>query len=423
MTEEQDNKIKINEAKKNNEPASPKSEEENITENDGSFSPNLRGWKLFLVIFCYIIFSFLSIYVVLQTCNWPKLCNSFLVCTPDNSYLLYFTFTLMLILLLVIRYLNHESIEYKARLVDESSVRSMLVEAKTVDKRLAMTEEEFKKKKTDLEEEVTRLRKMGSDGWIEYEVLSLNQMLIDFLKIDALIARARSTLAGLGEYAEDTSIDLDRRQYFIWEEKINGAIRDIEEKRKEKDTTDKDVDKCAEKLKAETSELFDTIADYEQYWGMGSAYMRGLYIYGVQAIFILIAMGLLPLYYGDETLGLFNWGVLGISGSIAAVLWGLRKSKLVEVGHGFARNEIWRSVTGTGLGFLAGILMYSMIVGGFLEGELFPKLISPAQEGFLTQEECRLVLRGIGRSIFWAIASGFCFETIFEKVRGTVGNV
>ncbi|MFZ3135904.1 MAG: hypothetical protein WA126_00770 [Thermodesulfovibrionales bacterium] len=303
----------------------------------------------------------------------------------------------------------------------------MFVEACTVEPRLIIIKagqeqiikpENYDEKKLELEKEVSRLKELSTKGWTEYQVLSLDQMLLDFLKVDDLIARASSRLADLGDYAEDISYDLEKRQYYTWEEQIKKAIDVIEEKRKESNCdkdTQEEVDKCAEKLRAVTRELLDAMADYDLNWATGSAIMRALYIYGVQTIFILIAMGLFPLYYRGETethmLALFNWGILGISGAITAALWNLRQSNYVEVGFTFGKKEMWKAVLGAGLGLVAGVIIYSMIAGKLLEGNIFPTLY-----GSSSPKDTYL-------SIFWAIAAGFSSEVIFDRLRSTMGNV
>lgn len=388
---------------------------ENLKKSEERFPPELERWEWGIIGGCYVLCLLLISFFILQILE-----HQIVEWLPINIYLSYSAFIIILALLLIVRYLFHDINENKCRRVDPSKVEAMFVEVCTLEPRLRNDSvekpDDYERKKREAEEEVMRLKALGNKGWTEYQVLSLDQMLIDFLKVDDLIARASSRLTDLGDYAEDSSYDLEKRQYYIWDEQMKNAISIIEEKRKEKkteecDIKDEDVDNCAEKLRAVTRELLESVADYEQNWATGSAIMRALNIYGVQLIIILIVMGLLPLYFpgGTKILGLFSWGVLGISGSIAAVLLGLRKSNYVEVGYSLGKKEMWKTVLGTGLGLVAGILMHSMIAGGLLDGNLFPNFVAPSSGD-------------TARSVFWGISSGFSFEMIFDRMRGVIGN-
>ena len=112
------------------------------------------------------------------------------------------------------RYIRHRILVHKARLEDPSSVYAAMVEADTVEPRLTNPEkpDNYKKNKEDLENEVERLRKLGQDGWTEYQVLSLNQMLVDFLKLDDLKSRTQMNLYNLKEYSEDSAYLLDKER-------------------------------------------------------------------------------------------------------------------------------------------------------------------------------------------------------------------
>jgi len=120
-------------------------------------------------------------------------------------------------------------------------------------------------------------------------------------------------------------------------------------------------------------------------------------------------MGLLPVLHsaGDGFLRIHNWGLLGITGAITAMLLSLRKSDFVEVGSTEGKKELWRAVIGVALGLVAGILVYSMIGGGLLSGAFFPTISS--FEGKESKE--------LGLSIFWAIAAGYSFEWVFDHLR------
>ena len=71
-------------------------------------------------------------------------------------------------------------------------------------------------------------------------------------------------------------------------------------------------------------------------------------------------------------------------------------------------RDLYWSPDGKRLGFVAGVLFYSMIRAGLLSGSAFPPLDAVQQdEDFFAA------------SVFWGIASGFSFEWVFERMRGT----
>lgn len=366
------------------------------------FPPELSRWQLIALVITYI-FGLLALIYLADQFYFLKL--------PFSIFGTHIAFGFILTVLLIDRLIRHELNIHKARLVDRSEVDAIIVEAKTVEPRLKDPErpEDYEHKKQDLLEEVQRLEKLGPNGWTEYQILSLNQMLIDFLKLDDLKVLAASRLADLEEYALDSAYHYDIQHYYHWEGCINEAIENVKEEEREKRDDD------AENLRAQLRMLLEHVASYEINWADGSVHIRALTTFTVVAIPILLAMGLLPLFHsnGDLYLGIFNWGMLGISGSLTAVLLNIRKSDIVEVGNTQGKKELRNAILGAVLGLVAGIVSYSMISGGIFEGAFFPNITI----------EKKMAIRDIGLSIFWAIASGYSFEWIFDRIRTvTVGR-
>lgn len=325
---------------------------------------------------------------------------------PPSTYWAYIGFAAVLVGVVLDRYLRHKILVHHSRLEDQSEIEALFVEVRTVESRLTGPErkpDDFDQKVQKLNDEVQRLEELGPKGWTEFQVLSLSQMLVDFLKLDDLKARARSSLAELEEYTEDSAYRYDIRHFFLWQENIDEAINKIDEfegKPAEQDT-------AAERLRAELRTLLEHVASYHANWAEGSAVVRDLVICGVAAVPILLVMGLLPSLHpsGDGALGVLNWGLLGISGSLTAVLLSLRNSDVVEVGNTEGKKELWRAVLGATLGFVAGILIHSIISGWLLSaGAAVPDLASAEP-------------KDIGLSILWAFGSGMAFEGVFERVR------
>ncbi len=325
---------------------------------------------------------------------------------PPSVFLSGLAFGLALSTFLIWKIINRRILLREARLEDPSKVSSMFTEVDTVEPRLTEPKkpDEFETKVDQVQREVTRLKELGEGRWTEYEVLSLNQLLVEFLKTDELTARAQSSLEDLQEYADER---YDQEHYEQWKKRVDGAIEKI-------DSQNSDAakrDEAAEALRGQLRTLLEHVASYDRYWAEGRAIIRSLMACGVVSIPILVAMGLLPLFHpaGSRNLSVFDWGLLGASGAIIAVLLGLYRSKLVEVGNTAGRAEVWRAVIAVPLGFVAGILLYSMIAGNILAGSAFPQIgASERQLG-----------ENVGRSIFWGMASGFSFEWVFDRLRTT----
>lgn len=376
------------------------------------FPPKLSGWEKWTLGISYLFLVLALLYLLDQLC---------LHIAPPCICLTYFALGFVFIMLLIVRLFRHKFLVHKARLEDQSEVDATIVEAMNVEPRLTKPVEkpdDYPEKKKQLLKEVDRLKnEIGNRGWTEYQVLSLNQLLVDFLKEDELKARTRSSLAELEEYADDSAYRYDQKHYDQWKDNVDNAIKNIDEAIDKSDEGKDDHlkrDEAGEVLRAELRTLLEHVASYRANWAMGSEVIRALTSLGVATIPILLAMGLLPLLHpaGDKVLGIFNWGLLGISGAITAVLLSLRKSNLVEVGNTEGKKELRRAVLGTGLGLVAGILVYSMIAGGILSGTAFPE-ITPGS----TSEQPEL--KAIALSSLWAIASGFSFEWVFDRLRST----
>ena len=379
------------------------------TENENSkcrhdpFPPKLSDmqWAGLIVTWVFSVLAFL--YLVDQFC---------LHYTPSCICGTYIAFVILLAVLLVDRTIRNKIIVHRARLVDQSLVEATMVGAETVEPRLIEPSKKpdgYDQKVIEINEEVERLKNLGNISWTEYQVLSLNQLLVDFYNVDDLIANTRLSLEELEEYAEDSAIRYDREKYYDMKKHIDAAIEKIEEIDKSGNADEIARDDAAGLLRAELRTLLERVADYNQNWTMGSELVRALTVLGVASIPILLAMGLLPILHpgGGNYLGILNWGLLGICGAITAVLLNLRKSNLVEVGNTEGRKELRNAILGAALGLVAGVLAYAMISGGLLKpGGLVPELKSDQ-------------MSNVGLSIIWGVASGFSFEKIFDRMRST----
>ena len=384
-----------------------------------AFPPTLTCLDIILLIASWF-FSFIALcYLLLRFCTDILAQYGDTFCDYVAIFILPFGF-------FVDRYIRRNTIIHRLRLKDHSEVEALLIEAKNVEHRLKGTDAydcdektdiaNFKANKRKLVEEVGRLENTP-ENWTEYEILNLEQLLVDFLKVDELKERATSQLDDLEEYASDSKVSYDLRQYDRWKERIRDYTEQIDNSSRSKEggkIKPKKQDRNAEPLRASVKTLQEHIASYRQSWAEGTWIVRSLIICCGITIPILIALGTLPRLHpsfstDEQLLQFYNWGFLGTSGSLTGVILALRKSNVTEVGATEGKSELWQMLIGTALGFVAGVLMHSMISGGFLSGELVPKLNTCYATDF-------------GRSIVWAFAAGFAFERVYDKVRTEVNS-
>ena len=314
-------------------------------------------------------------------------------------------------------YLQNDLRVHDSRVLDRSKVEALFVEANKLYPRVGSGDDReprpFEDKVSELQDEVARLKnEVGPKAWTEYQLLSLDQMLVDFLKVDDLKERARSVLEDLEEYAVGYVVAYDLRKYDRWETRINSAIERIPEK----SAANEDQlafgvrrDASAERLRAVLKSLQDHVASFEAYWAEGTTIVRGLIILCCFTIPTLVAMGLLPILRPGTPIGILNWTFFGVAGALTAVLRGLFRLDVVEVGATEGRAELWRTMIGCILGLMAGVLTYSLVAGGVVESTLVPE---PGSSN----------LKNVALSILWATASGFWLERTFERVRAATGG-
>ena len=335
--------------------------------------------------------------------------------TPLCNYCTYFAFAGFLSGLVSEFVIRHRQLVHKARKEDLSVVEALIQEAKNIDTKLTDPEmsEDLTKRSEQIKTEVSRLEKLGPEGWTEFQILTLNRLLIDFLPIEDLKARARSSLEELKEYADGDAFSYDVSLYYSWDEKITSNIDDLERDNEKKED---EKNYKVEALRANLRSLREHVADYEYNWAEGSTIVSSIRICGSVGVVVFTLMGILPILYSipdsthsyDFSLSVLNWGYLGVAGSIASALIGLRNSNEVEVGSTSGKRELWRMVLGAPLGLLAGILIFSALAGELIKsGAAVPDLSKPG-------------LLNAGLSVVWALVTGMGFERLFQRMRGTV---
>lgn len=392
---------------------SKKIQRRNISPED-KLPPELSDWRRYFLYFARVVMGagiFYVIYICAQIFWSPEVVPKCPYCT----YLALAGFLSGLVSEFVIR---HRGLVHKARKEDLSVVESLIQEAKNIDPKLTEPEmpASFAERHEQLVNEVSRLEDLGPEGWTEYQILTLNRLLLDFLPLEDLKARARSSLDELKEYAEGDAFSYNVSLYYSWEDKILSNIDELERaQEKKEDKKEKDDDK-AETLRANLKAIREHVADYEYNWAEGSTIVSSIRICGSAAVVVFTLMGILPILYSIHNsiptlnlqLGILSWGYLGVAGSIASALIALRNSNEVEVGSSFGKRELWRMVLGAPLGLLAGILVFSALKGGLIqEGTAVPNLSKPG-------------LFSAALSIVWAVVAGMGFERVFQRMRGAV---
>ena len=354
-------------------------------------------WKLSFLRWVFLVANLTTgvcsvCYVFLELSRWLP--------THDGS-LTYVALGFSLISINTLPLILRKWLIHRKQLVAESEVRATIIEAQTVEEpknEMGFDAKKYEKRKEELDTEIRRLERKGFREWTEYQILSLNQMIVGFLKRDELEARADVLLDELRDYAYEAAVSYDIELYKQWKERIT-----IAKKRIEKEGT--------EPLKAVIQYLHQHLADYSSLWAEGSVIVNNITLCGALSILVLLVMGLLPLVHpgGDGTLRWFSWGFLGILGAVAGVLVQLLESNVVEVGNTEGRREVLRAIQGAAIGLIAAILLYGAISGEIISGRIFPKLhLFDARNGE------KLPWPDTGLSIFWPILAGVFFRHLFN---------
>ncbi|MCY4513751.1 MAG: hypothetical protein OXC69_01230, partial [Candidatus Tectomicrobia bacterium] len=288
-------------------------------------------------------------------------------------------------------FIRHRARVHESRKEDRSEIEALIQEAKSVQPRLTEPEDRparFEERREQIDREVQRLtRDVGPEGWTEFQVLTLDRMLIDFLPLEDLKARARSSLDELKQYAYGEAFSYDDIFYRDWEQKINSNIKSLEElDNDEEDGIEIKRDNKAEALRANLRAVREHAAEYQARWAEGKTIVSGIRICGATSVIVFTLMGILPLLHPVQNcpllcafhLSILNWGLLGIAGAIAMALLELWNAKEVEVADTAGKQVLSRVLLSAPLGLLAGVLVFSALAGGVIEsGSAVPNLLEP----------------------------------------------
>ena len=82
--------------------------------------------------------------------------------------------------------------------------------------------------KAHMASEISRMEDIGYKGWTEYRVLILDLLRVEPMSPQELVARARNTIDGLREYADDTEHPYPKEDFSKIENQFRRLIDDVE---------------------------------------------------------------------------------------------------------------------------------------------------------------------------------------------------
>lgn len=151
------------------------------------------------------------------------------MCLGISDCWVYLSLGTLPILVIIAAFCVQEWRIFRKRYLDDSEVWAMIVEAGAIEQPEHMEDEDYKKKKSFLSKEANRIEtKVPARDWTEIEVLSLQQMLVQFLNENELKVRARKMLDDLEDMALDRATSYDVEVYKSWKQRIDDATIKLE---------------------------------------------------------------------------------------------------------------------------------------------------------------------------------------------------
>lgn len=358
------------------------------------------------------------IYILVQFCAyiWPSR-----ELIPPNIYCTYIALGVLLAFLILDRIWRHESLTHYYRCEEPDSVRNTITQAQ--DEVAAESRHEVDGHNSRLsgdadvnalEQQVNRLLILGPEAWTGYEVLPLHQTFIPFWTIEEVIEASREYLGDLRNYAQDTKYRYEWEQVTERKRRIDEIIEKLESNSIGDGATKRsDLER---RLRSMLSALIEHVTGYRDTWARGTAMIRTLTVCQCIAVGVLLFFGLMPIIHPDENavFTILNWAALGSVGAVAASLRLLRQEEAIEVGDTEGKQETRKAILGAVLGLLAGAIGWALIAGGLVDGNLFPSV-----DGVTIDE----LGSEVAKAVFWALAAGYSFEAIFDRLRSASSNV
>jgi hypothetical protein len=309
-----------------------------------------------ILVISAVCFAILLILAVLCFCG--GYCRSIV----DYACIIYLSPALLFVGTAIDRILRHRQKVHAARLEDRSEVERLFRDPALKEEQSAPV--------------VSHLVRIGPEGWTEYQVLPLRQIITEKADGAELVTMAHTIITELREYAEGTAYRYDTDLYYDWKSRLDSATSDYTRSANEDATAESE-------LRAVISGATEHVADYEMKWAEGSVMVRSLLTIAAVGSISALYYGILPLICSCGDFNIVNWIALGAVGELMSVLQNLRNSVVTEVGNTEGRAEIWRTVSGGTLGLIAGALAYGLIAADILTSSLVPHLAnqSPSDMG------------------------------------------
>ena len=359
-------------------------------------------------IIIFIIFAVLSVYVLLQLTN----------CCSWNPLNIYCTYTALFFIPIVYAFLLWQKFDKKVkkrREVELDELNNLYSEIEQYSS--SSNSEEITI--TRANDEKDRLEEMKTV--FEIDALPLRQLLVDLYKPEhELIAKSRRELVILEDYktAGEEAIIND------FETRVKKIISDLERLINEKNDSEGEKNKHHEPektLRAEFKTLRETVAWYDKTWAYGEV-MRNTVSYWMSlTVFVTLLIGILPIVHshGNSNLIILHWASLGITGSLLSTILRLHDINVPELGKTQGKQLLQETIRNIVIGAVTSVLLYVAILGGVLDGAIFPELqISIVnKKSILSVEEqsANIIsntavefksLKNVGLSIFWGIFAG-----------------
>jgi len=277
--------------------------------------------------------------------------------------------------------------------------------------------------KAHMASEISNMDGVGYMGWTEYRVLILDLLRVEPLGPQELAARARNTIDGLREYADDTEHPYPKEDFSKIENRFQRLIDDVERPGK----LSPDEPTALAMLRSELKELLEHIASVDRDWQTGKVVLNSLVACSILSLLTFFLMGILPIINIDfsilsiegksfsgkvSPLRIENYAFLAASGAVLAVLNVIARSDQMDVGNETGRRITIRAAIGIGMGLIAGALAFALAGSGLLGGRLIPDLIFTKEAKF--EDYMGMIYLGI----LYAFLTGFTLDRFYERFRG-----
>ena len=382
-----------------------------ITDTNESLPP-LSPLGSLVLWFLIVSSGALIVYLILKYCGVIELC-------PSCNYIDYISFIWILISVYYYFYFLHPRRVYFSRLTDRDEVRAILSDMQGI---LAKGDVE-ETMKAHMASEISNMDGVGYMGWTEYRVLILDLLRVEPMGPQELVARARNTIDGLREYADDTEHPYPKEDFSKIENQFRRLIDDVERPGK----LSPDAPTALAMLRSELKELLEHIASVDRDWQTGKVVLSSLVACSILSLLTFFLMGILPIINIDfsilsiegksfsgkvSPLRIENYAFLAASGAVLAVLNVIARSDQIDVGNETGRRITIRAAIGIGMGLIAGALAFALAGSGLLGGRLIPELTLIKEAKF----EDYMVMIYLG--ILYAFLTGFTLDRFYERFRG-----